>query len=78
MPVRVDALVIQNVQRLRDIRRRAFLAGMGDGSINLFKGAITLQDGTVYVKDGATAAPKEIWYLPQLLQGMTGQSVQTK
>ncbi|MGE5262570.1 MAG: BMP family ABC transporter substrate-binding protein, partial [Acidobacteriota bacterium] len=55
-----------------------FIAGMGDGSINLFKGAITLQDGTVYVKDGATAAPKEIWYLPQLLQGMTGQSVQTK
>ncbi len=55
-----------------------FIAGMGSGSINLFKGPITLQDGTVYVKDGATASQTEIWYLPQLLQGMTGQSVQTK
>ena len=55
-----------------------FIAGLADGSINLFKGPITLQDGTVYVKDGATATDKEIWYLPQLLQGMTGQSVQTK
>ena len=55
-----------------------FIKGMGDGSINLFKGPITLQDGTVYVKDGATATDKEIWYLPQLLQGMTGASAPTK
>jgi simple sugar transport system substrate-binding protein len=55
-----------------------FVAGMGDGSINLFKGPITLQDNSVYIKDGATATDQEIWYLPQLLQGMTGQSVQTK
>ena len=55
---------------------QTFIKGLGDGSINLFKGPITLQDGTVYVKDGATATDKEIWYLPQLLQGMSGQSVQ--
>ena len=55
-----------------------FIKGLGDGSINLWKGPITLQDGTVYIKDGATAADKEIWYLPQLLQGMTGQSAPTK
>jgi simple sugar transport system substrate-binding protein len=53
---------------------QTFIKGLGDGSINLFKGPITLQDGSVYVKDGATAADKEIWYLPQLLQGMTGSS----
>jgi simple sugar transport system substrate-binding protein len=55
---------------------QTFIKGLGDGSINLYKGPIALQDGTVYVKDGATATDKEIWYLPQLLQGMTGQSVQ--
>ena len=51
-----------------------FIKGLGDGSINLWKGPITLQDGTIYIKEGATATDKEIWYLPQLLQGMTGQS----
>lgn len=55
-----------------------FIKGLGDGSINLYKGPIVLQDGTVYVKDGAVATDKEIWYLPQLLQGMTGQSAPTK
>ena len=55
-----------------------FIAGLGDGSINLFKGPITLQDGSVYVKDGAVASDKEIWYLPQLLQGMGGASAPTK
>ena len=55
-----------------------FIKGMGDSSINLFKGPITLQDGSVYVKDGATATDQQIWYLPQLLQGMSGQSVQAK
>ncbi len=55
-----------------------FIAGLADGSINLWKGPITLQDGNVYVKDGAVATDKEIWYLPQLLQGMTGASAPTK
>ena len=57
---------------------QTFIKGMGDGSINLFKGPITLQDNSVYVKEGATATDKEIWYLPQLLQGMTGASAPTK
>lgn len=55
-----------------------FIAGLGDGSINLWKGPITLQDNSVYVKDGVVAADKDIWYLPQLLQGMTGASAPTK
>jgi simple sugar transport system substrate-binding protein len=33
----------------------AFIKGLADGSINLWKGPIVLQDGTVYVKEGATA-----------------------
>ncbi|MDX2243248.1 MAG: BMP family ABC transporter substrate-binding protein [Leptolyngbyaceae cyanobacterium bins.302] len=51
-----------------------FIKGMGDGSINLFKGPINLQDGTVYVKAGETATDQQVWYLPQLLAGMTGPS----
>lgn len=54
-----------------------FITGLGDGSINLFKGPITLSDGSVYIKDGAMATDKEIWYLPQLLQGMSGASAPT-
>ena len=43
--------------------------------VNLWKGPINLQDGTVYLKAGEAATDKQIWYLPQLLQGMEGQSV---
>ena len=43
--------------------------------LNLWKGPINLQDGTVYLKSGEAATEKQIWYLPQLLQGMEGQSV---
>ncbi len=56
---------------------RNFITGLGDGSINLFKGPITMVDGSVYIKDGAMATDKEIWYLPQLLQGMSGASAPT-
>ena len=45
------------------------------GGLNLWKGPLNLQDGTVYLKDGVAATDQQIWYLPQLLQGMDGQSV---
>ena len=51
-----------------------FTAGLAAGTINLYKGPIKFQDGTVYLKDGETATDKQIWYLPQLLEGMTGPS----
>ena len=51
-----------------------FIAGLGDGSINLFKGPLNFQDGTEYLKDGQVATDQEIWYLPQLLEGMEGPS----
>jgi simple sugar transport system substrate-binding protein len=38
------------------------------------KGPLNLQDGTVYLKEGETATDYQIWYLPQLLQGMVGLS----
>jgi simple sugar transport system substrate-binding protein len=42
--------------------------------LNLWKGPLNLQDGTVYLADGVEATESEIWYLPQLLQGMEGLS----
>jgi simple sugar transport system substrate-binding protein len=45
------------------------------GGLNLWKGPINLQDGTVYLADGVTATDLQVWYLPQLLEGMEGQSV---
>jgi len=51
-----------------------FIAGMASGDINVWTGPINLQDGTAYVADGATATDDEVWYLPQLLEGMTGPS----
>ncbi len=51
-----------------------FIKGLGDGSIDLFKGPLYLQDGSLYLKDGEQATPQQIWYMPQLLQGMEGAS----
>ncbi len=45
------------------------------GGLNLWKGPLNLQDGTVYLTAGTAATDQQIWYLPQLLQGMVGQSV---
>jgi simple sugar transport system substrate-binding protein len=45
------------------------------GGLNLWKGPLNLQDKTVYLKDGEAATDQQIWYLPQLLEGMDGQSV---
>lgn len=51
-----------------------FIAGMASGEINVWTGPLNLQDGTAYIAEGATATDDEIWYLPQLLEGMTGSS----
>ena len=52
-----------------------FMAGLANGSIDLFKGPLNFQDGSVYLKDGEKAVwEKNVWYFPQLLQGMTGPS----
>ena len=51
-----------------------FIAGMASGDINVWTGPINLQDGTAYIAEGATATDDEIWYLPQLIEGMEGPS----
>jgi simple sugar transport system substrate-binding protein len=51
-----------------------FISKLADGSLNLWTGPINLQDGTAYIADGQAATDPQIWYLPQLLEGMTGAS----
>jgi simple sugar transport system substrate-binding protein len=52
----------------------AFIAELAAG-LNLYTGPLNLQDGTVYLKEGELGTDYQIWYLPQLLEGMEGQSV---
>ena len=40
----------------------------------LFSGPINFQDGTNFVPAGGKPTLKDIWYTPQLLEGMTGDS----
>jgi simple sugar transport system substrate-binding protein len=51
-----------------------FIAGLASGDINVWTGPINLQDGTEYIPADAVATDEQIWYLPQLLEGMTGPS----
>ena len=45
------------------------------GGLNLWTGPLNYQDGSEFLADGVEATPQQIWYLPQLLEGMTGDSV---
>jgi simple sugar transport system substrate-binding protein len=51
-----------------------FVKGLGDGKISLLQGPLKYQDGTVFLKEGEKATDKQVWYLPQLLEGMAGPS----
>jgi simple sugar transport system substrate-binding protein len=52
----------------------AFIKELSE-NLNLWKGPLNLQDGSSYLADGEIATDQQIWYLPQLLEGMEGQSV---
>jgi len=47
---------------------------IGDEGSGFWAGPIVLQDGTEYIAEGANATLEEVWYLPQLLEGMVGDS----
>jgi simple sugar transport system substrate-binding protein len=51
----------------------AFIAELA-GGLNLWTGPLNLQDGTPYLADSEVATDQQIWYLPQLLEGMEGLS----
>ncbi|MFH2101809.1 MAG: BMP family ABC transporter substrate-binding protein [Chloroflexota bacterium] len=52
----------------------AFIAELA-GGLNLWTGPINLQDGTAFLAAGEVGTDYQVWYLPQLLEGMEGQSV---
>lgn len=49
-----------------------FIAGLGDGSINLYTGPLNWQDGSTFLGDGETATEIQIWYSEQCLEGIEG------
>ena len=51
-----------------------FIAGLGDGSINLFTGPLNYQDGSPFLTDGEAGNDVQVWYMKQLLEGMEGAS----
>lgn len=51
-----------------------FVQGLGNKSINPYQGPLKFQDGTEFIKAGETATPQQIWYMPQLLEGIQGSS----
>ncbi len=52
----------------------ALIKGLGSGAIALWKGPLSLQNGTAYLKAGEKATDLQLWYMPQLLRGMEGSS----
>jgi simple sugar transport system substrate-binding protein len=51
-----------------------YMRDLGKGKVKLFVGPLNLQDGTPFLDAGQKATDDEIWYLPQLLEGMEGAS----
>ncbi len=51
-----------------------YMDKLASGDANPWRGPINLQDGSEYVADGQDATDPQIWYVPQLLEGMTGPS----
>ena len=51
-----------------------FIEKLAKGDLNLWKGPVNYQDGSVFLADGKEASDKQIWYLPMLLEGIEGAS----
>ncbi|WP_394830677.1 BMP family ABC transporter substrate-binding protein [Pendulispora rubella] len=51
-----------------------FIRTLGDKSVVLHSGPLKFQDGSEFLKAGEVATPQKIWYMPQLLEGITGKS----
>jgi simple sugar transport system substrate-binding protein len=51
-----------------------FISQLADGSLNLFSGPLNYQDGTPFLAEGEVATDEQVWYMPQLLEGMIGES----
>jgi simple sugar transport system substrate-binding protein len=45
------------------------------GGLELWQGPLNFQDGSPFLASGEVATLQQVWYLPQLLEGMQGQGV---
>lgn len=64
-----DGLTAENGTALDE-----FIAGLANGSINLWTGPLNFQDGSEFLAAGTTATPQQVWYMKQLLEGIEGAS----
>lgn len=48
------------------------------GGLNLWTGPLNYQDSSQFLAEGEVATDQQVWYLPQLLEGMEGQSVSSE
>jgi basic membrane protein A and related proteins len=64
-----DALTDESAAMLDE-----FIARLASGETNLFTGPLNFQDGSTYLADGEEATDLQIWYTPQLLEGIEGAS----
>jgi len=67
--IKGDGLTEANSSELDD-----FISGLADGSIAIFAGPLNYQDGSAFLAAGEEADDRQIWYMPQLLEGMIGAS----
>jgi simple sugar transport system substrate-binding protein len=51
-----------------------FIAGLGNGDVQLYVGPLDWQDGSPFLRDGEHASDVQIWYAGQLLAGIVGAS----
>ena len=51
-----------------------FINELSAGRAQLFKGPLYYQDGAPFLKSGEVATDQKVWYMEQLLKGMTGSS----
>jgi simple sugar transport system substrate-binding protein len=49
-----------------------FIARLAKGEVELFRGPLFYQDGSVFLRDGEIATDRQIWYVKKLLAGMSG------
>jgi simple sugar transport system substrate-binding protein len=72
-----DGLPAENVEPLETFlaEMSAFMTdSANDDAIYLWEGPLNLQDGTELAAEGEFVPVLDIWFLPQLLEGMTGAS----
>lgn len=64
-----DALSAENRAHVDE-----FISQLADGSVDIWAGPLTYQDGTPFVAEGESATDEQVWYTEQLLQGIEGSS----